>query len=236
MKKRTSICRLAAAAFVVLLAAACASTPTPPGAPQPAAAAPKPAPPQNLAEERSIVGTENGVRIEAHVYGDQLKEASNVTVNYSIINDRNTPVAVADLVPMSSYDPELQTVTLEIGSEVPGEQFLPRLLIIPPGGRKSFTAAAHVGVVHPSDAHFRRVPNALRVKVNFLADLKPFEKLIGISERTVHDPQLANELFPQWVERNEIVMTNTLPMHWSVTENPMGADWAAPRSITGRRH
>lgn len=229
------ICRLAAAAFVVLLAVACASSNQ--GA-QPPATESKPAPPQNLAEERSIVGTENGVRLEAHVFGDQLKEASNVTVNYDIINERNTAVAVADLIPISSYDPDLQIVTLEIGSEVPGEQFLPRLLIIPAGGRKSFTAAAHVGVIHPSEAHFKRVPNALRVKVNFLGDTRPFEKLIGIPERSVHDPQLANELFPQWVERNEIVITNTLPMHWSVAggEGLPGAEWAAPRPIGGRRH
>jgi hypothetical protein len=230
------ICRLAAAAFVVLLAAACASAPSP--GKQAAATEPKPAPPQNLAEERSIVGTENGVRLEAHVFGDELQQATNVTVNYDIINDRSTAVAIADLIPMSTYDPELQTVTLEIGSEVPGEQFLPRLLIIQPGARKSFTAAAHVGVIHPSDAHFKRVPNALRVKVNFLGDTKPFAKLIGISERTVHDPQLANELFPQWVERNEIVMTNTLPMHWNMAggEGPPGADWPSPRPVTGRRH
>ena len=229
------ICRFAAAAFVVLLAAACASSPS--QGPQ-TSAEPKPAPPQNLAEERSIIGTENGVRVEAHVYGDQLQQATNVTVNYDIINDRHTAVAIADLIPMSSYDPEIQTVTLEIGSEVPGEQFLPRLVIIPAGSRKSFTAAAHVGVIHPSDAHFKRVPNALRVKVNFLGDTRPFEKLIGISERVVHDPQLANELFPQWVERNEIVMTNTLPMHWSMAgaEGPPGADWPAPRSVSGRRH
>ena len=230
------ICRLAAAAFFVLLAAACASSPS--QGPQATATEPKPAPPQNLAEERSIIGTENGVRVEAHVFGDQLQQASNVTVNYDIINDRNTAVAIADLIPISSYDPEIQTVTLEIGSEVPGEQFLPRLLIIPAGSRKSFTAAAHVGVIHPSDAHFKRVPNALRVKVNFLGDTRPFEKLIGIPERTVQDPQLANELFPQWVERNEIVMTNTLPMHWNIAgaDGMPGAEWAPARPATGRRH
>jgi hypothetical protein len=230
------ICRLAAAASVAILAVACASSkPAQPNASPTAAVAPAPA--ANLAQERSIIGTENGVRIEAHVRGETLKEAANINVNYDVINDRSTPVAIADIVPISSYDPELRTITLEIGSEVPGEQFLPRLLVIPPGARKSFSAAAHMGVVHPNDAAFSRPPNALRVKVNFLGDTKPFEKLIGLAERTVHDPALANELFPQWVERNEIVVTNTLPMHWAMgREGQPGADWAPPRPSIGRRH
>ena len=59
-----------------------------------------------------------------------------------------------------------------------------------------------------------RYPNALRIRLNFLGDAKPFEKLIGISERAVHDPVLAADLFPKWVEQNESVITNVLPMHW----------------------
>jgi len=231
-------CRLAAAAFVTLIAAGCASTPPAPSATAPKAAAVAPAPAPNLAQERQIIGTENGVRVEARVRGEALKEASNITVNYDIINERPSPVAVADIVPISTYDPELRTLTLEIGSEVPGEQFLPRLLVIPPGGRKSFSSAAHVGVVHPTDSEFSRPPNAFRVKVNFLGDTKPFERLIGITERAVNDPKLANELFPQWIERNEIVITNTLPMRWTMAgrEGQPGADWAPPHPITGRRH
>ena len=131
-------CRLAAAAFVTLIAAGCASTPPAPPAATPPAAAVAPAPAPNLAQERQIIGTENGVRVEARVRGEALKEASNITVNYDIINERSSPVAVADIVPISTYDPELRTLTLEIGSEVPGEQFLPRLLVIPPGGRRAF--------------------------------------------------------------------------------------------------
>ena len=233
------LCRLAAGAVFAIIVVGCASAP-PAAAPvtKPAAAAPAPAPAPNLAEERSIIGTENGVRVEARVRGDELKEASNVTVTYDIINERSTPVAVADIVPISSYDPEMRTVTLEIGSEVPGEHLLPRLVVIPPGGRKTFSAAAHMGVIHPTDAEFYRAPNALRVKVNFLGDTAPFEKLIGITEKAVEDPKLANDLFPQWLERNEIVLTNTLPMHWSAAGNmgQPGAEWAPPHPVVGRRH
>ena len=231
------ICRLAAGTVFAIIVVGCASTPTQPKRPVAIPAAAE-TPAENLAEERSIIGTENGVRIEAHVRGDELKEASNVNVTYDIINERSTAVAVADIVPISSYDAEMRTVTLEIGSEVPGEHFLPRLVVIPPGGRKSFSAAAHMGIIHPADSQFYRAPNALRVKVNFLGDTKPFEKLIGITEKAVEDPQLANELFPQWLDRNEIVLTNTLPMHWSAagSQGQPGAEWAPPHPVVGRRH
>lgn len=232
------ICRIAAAAAVAIVAVACASSsnPAPPAASPKAATAVDPAPPANLAVERSIIGSENGVRVEARVRGETFKEASNVNVSYDVINDRSTAVAIADIAAISSYDPEMRTVTLEVGSEVPGQQLLPRLVVIPPGGRKSFSAAAHLGVVHPTDAAFSRPPNALRVKVNFLGDTKPFEKLIDMQEKALRDPQLANELFPQWVERNEIVITNTLPMHWSAgRDGQPGAEWAPPRPGS-RRH
>jgi hypothetical protein len=231
------ICRIAAAAAVAIVTVACASSnPAQPAASRRAAAAAVDPEPQNLAQERSIIGSENGVRVEARVRGETFKEASNINVVYDVINDRSTPVAIADIAAISSYDPEIRTVTLEIGSEVPGQQLLPRLVVIPAGGRKSFSAAAHMGVVHPTDAAFSRPPNALRVKVNFLGDTRPFEKLIEMQEKALHDPQLANELFPQWVERNEIVITNTLPMHWSAgRDGQPGAEWAPPRPGS-RRH
>jgi hypothetical protein len=232
------ICRIAAAAAVAIVAVACASSkPAQPAASLSSAPiAVDPAPAQNLAEERSIIGSENGVRVEARVRGETFKEASNINVSYDVINDRSTPVAIADIAAISSYDPEIRTVTLEIGSEVPGQQLLPRLVVIPAGGRKSFSAAAHMGVVHPTDAAFSRPPNALRVKVNFLGDTTPFEKLIDMQEKALRDPQLANELFPQWVERNEIVITNALPMHWTAgRDGQPGAEWAPPRPGS-RRH
>jgi len=73
---------------------------------------------------------------------------------------------------------------------------------------------------------FHRYPNALRIRLNFLGDAAPFVKLIGISERAVRDPVLAAELFPKWVEQNESVITNVLPMHWIGT--PAGDNGDVP--------
>jgi hypothetical protein len=119
---------------------------------------------------------------------------------------------------------------VDIGSEIPGEEFLPRLISIPSGGKKSFSAAAHVSILqNPNATPFVPRPNALRLRVNFLGDPKPFAQLIDIPERAVRDPKLAAALFPKWVEQNETLVTNALPMHWRA---------AAPMDITtppGRR-
>jgi len=133
-------------------------------------------------------------------------------------------------LPDAAYDPETHMVTVSIGSEIPGEQFLPRLIPIRPGERKSFTTAAHVVIVaNPASPWIPR-PNALRLKVNFLSDPTAFAKLIAIPEKAIHDPALAAQLFPKWVEGNESVITNTLPMRWvTAVEEP------TPATTPGRR-
>jgi hypothetical protein len=185
--------------FLILIATACSSTK-----------------PVDMKEPRRVVGTENDVRVDAEIYGDRLGPSVTIPLKYDITNHRPTPILIADLIPESSYDPETHTVTVTIGAEIPGEQFLPRLIPIQPGERKSFTSAVRVIIVFNASSPWLPRPNALRFKINFLGDPKPFEKLVSIPERAVHDPQLAAELFPKWVEGNETVITNTLPMRWGV--------------------
>ena len=205
--------------LALLLAAACATAPV------------------NMKEPRRLVGTENDVRIDAEIIGDQLAPNARLPIKYDITNNRQTPIVVADLIPDTTYDAETQTITISLGAEVPGEQFLPRLLLIPAGEKKSFTANAAVKVIMPGGPNpFMKFPNAMRLKLNFLSDPKPFVKLIDIPEHAVHDPKLAAELFPKWVEGNESVYTNALPMRWSgaalMEDGSVPAD--APRRRTRR--
>jgi hypothetical protein len=173
--------------------------------------------PVNMSEPRRVVGTESDVRVDAEVYGDRLGPSVTVPLKYDITNHRQTTILVADLIPESTYDPDTHMVTISIGSEIPGEQYLPRLIPIRPGERKSFSTAAHVVIVANTASPWIPRPNALRLKINFLGDPKPFEKLISIPEKAVHDPVLAAQLFPKWVEGNETVFTNSLPMRWITT-------------------
>jgi hypothetical protein len=173
-------------------------------------------------EPRRLVGTENGVRIDAQIFGEQLSPGKAVAISYDVTNERTGAVAIADLVPVSSYDPETQTVTVTFGSEIPGHEFLPRLLVIPSGQKKSFSGRAVISgaLGAESDSPFHRAPHGLQVMLHFLGDPKPFEQLIGIPERVVRDPQLADALLPKWLERTETVITNVLPMRWVPPFNP----------------
>jgi len=189
--------------------------------------------PVDLTEPRRVVGTENDVRVDAEVFEETLSPNVNIQIKYDITNNRSTAILVADLNLLASYDPETLTVTVDIGSEIPGEQFLPRLISIASGAKKSFKGAAHVSIIaNPNTTPFTPRPNKLRIRVNFLGDTKPFEKLIDIPEKAVHDPKLADALFTKWVEGNETVVTNTLPMRWRAS-TPM--DDATAPSVGRRR-
>lgn len=180
--------------------------------------------PVNMSEPRRVVGTESDVRVDAEVYGDRLAPNITLPLKYDVTNHRANTILIADLLPESTYDPETHMVTISIGSEIPGEQFLPRLIPVRPGEKKSFSTAAHVVIVANPASPWVPRPNALRLKINFLGDPNPFEKLISIPEKAVHDPELAAQLFPKWVEGNETVFTNTLPMRWSTAvEEPTPA-------------
>jgi len=184
--------------------------------------------PVDMDEPRRVVGTENDVRVDAEVLGDTLQTSTVISLKYDVTNNRTAAIAVADLVPYADYDPDTRIVTINLGSEVPGKELLPRLISIPPGGKKSFSTAAHVNIIVGDSAPtpLTRYPNALQIKLNFLSDTKPFEQLIDIPERGVHNPQLADALFPTWLDRNETVLTNSLPMRWSAPKemlNPFPA-------------
>jgi hypothetical protein len=168
----------------------------------------------DMKQPRRVVGTESDVRVDAEVYGDVLGPNVTLPVKYDVTNNRGKTILIADLIPECTYDPDTHMVTVSIGSEIPGEEFLPRLIPVRPGERKSFSAAAHVVIVANVASPWVPRPNALRLKVNFLGDPVPFEKLVAIPERAVHDPALAAQLFTKWVEGNETVFTNSLPMHW----------------------
>jgi hypothetical protein len=191
-----------AAVLLLLAAAGCASSSS--SKPQ-----------VHMDEPRRIVGTENDVRVDAEIAGEHITAGAPIPIRYVITNQRSTPILIADLIPQTNYDPETGMVTIEIGTEIPGQEFLPRLISIASGEKRSFATKATLNVmVLRNRAPNTIVPQALRIRINFLGESKPFEKLIGIPEKAVHDPQLASDIFTKWVEGNETVVTNAIPMRW----------------------
>lgn len=170
----------------------------------------------NQNEPRRVVGTDNDVRIDAEVFGDQLAQSITLPLKYDITNNRQSPIAIAELVPEANYDEDSRTVIISIGSEVPGATLLPHLITVKPGEKKSFSSVARVNIMLPVGTPAARIPRQLKLKVNFLDDIAQFQQLTTIAEKGIYDPKLADELFPKWLERNETVYTNALPMRWQM--------------------
>jgi hypothetical protein len=211
---------------LALLAAACSSTSPPVASTKPGNI--------DMKEARRMVGTENNVRVDAEIYGEELIQGTGIAIKYDITNQRPHAILIADLNPQSTYDPDTRIVTIDIGSEIPGEEFLPRLISIPSGARRSFNGGAHINIGGPAQSAYTPKPRALQLRVNFLGDSSPFVRLIDIPEKGVRDRNLAAELFPKWVEGNETVTTNALPMRWS-SSRPSSIDDAPPQQPRRRR-
>lgn len=212
--------RAAAVVFAVVVISGCASTNT-----------------VDMKEPRRVVGTENDVRIDAEIYGDKLNTTTTLPIKYDITNHRQQTILIADIIPDATYDPETLTVTISIGSEVPGEAFLPRLIPIASGEKKTFNTAARVAIATSTGVSpWQRHPSAVRIRVNFLSDPVPFKELIAIKENVVASKELADQLFPKWVEDNETVTTNALPMHWAgAAVDAFTPTTTAPQGRKGRR-
>lgn len=192
--------------------------------------------PVDMDEPRRVVGTENAVRVDAEIRGEELRLGAPIPISYDITNQRNVPIAVADIVPVTTFDPDSNTVTVSIGSEVPGETMVPRLIAIAPGEKKSFTTAVRFAGPLPraSATPLGGTQLELRLKVNFLGDTSGLDDLLTMTQKALADSQRADELFPIWIERNEAVYTNTLPMRWSGRALEPASD-LAPAGMRRRR-
>ena len=225
MEGGTKLMKRVACSLALLFVAACNSTAPPVPVSKPGSI--------DMKEPRRMVGTESNVRVDAEIRSEDLVQGASIAIKYDITNQRSSPILIADLLPETNYDPDTRTITVEIGSDIPGEEFLPRLISIPSGERRSFNTGAQINIRVPPGTVAPK-PNALQLRVNFLADPTPFVQLIDIPEKAVRDPKLAAELFPKWVEGNETVTTNALPMRWRGPQS-FGIDETQAPQAPGRK-
>jgi hypothetical protein len=193
------------------------------------------APAVNMEEPRRLVGTLDGVRVDAEFVGDEARMGGRIPIRWEISNTRPTSIAVADLIPETSYDADTRTFTVTLGSEVPGMETVPRLVEIPPGGKKSFDGTARILFSAQRNSADPRVNTAaveLRIRLNFLGAIEPFAELIGIKEVAISDARLADRLFPTWLEENEVVYTNSVPLRLLMRQTDPTSDPGPP---IGRR-
>jgi hypothetical protein len=184
----------AAFLFVIPLAIGCGSTDV--------ASAPS---------QARLMGREADVRIDARLSTVDIGPGEKIAIHYEIENLRTAPIAIADLIPELTFDLETGVITIVVGAEVPGNEFLPRLDVLRSGERKSFSRGVNMNVGRPT---VRVAPHSLRIRLVYLNDIGPFDTLVEMDEKAVHDPSLADALFLPWVDSVRFVLTNQVPVHW----------------------
>lgn len=182
----------------------------------------------DMKDPRRAVGREDDIRIDALVLQEAITSQSGVHVTYQIHNQTTDAVAVADRVSETSYDADTQTITLSIGSEVPASGAMPHVVVIGPGETKVLSGGAAVHVPVPNvRSPFISVPRYVQVKVNVLRDLKPFEKLITEQQHAAAAQtaqKLDDSLFEKWVESNDAIFLNSVPVRWEAARNTTSAE------------
>lgn len=173
-----------------------------------------------------LVGREGDVRIDAQIIGSNLNLGSNVGIVWEVENLRPDPIAIADIIPEVSYDPKTGVVTILLGSEVPGNQLLPRLDQILSGETRTFKRSARLGV---RPARTAAAAGHVRIRLAYLAATEPFAELIALEQKALRNPELAEQFFIPWVENIRFVTTNEVPLQWSRREALRQEDARRPR-------
>lgn len=167
----------------------------------------------DMNDPRRALGREDNIRIDAQLVQDTVSSGSPISITYQIENLTQNPIAIADKVTDASFDSDNATITVSIGSEVPENGAMPHVALIRPGEKKVFTTAATAYVNTPTTATpWTVVPRYVQVKVNVLRDLAPFRALIENHRPNV---MLSDEQFDRWLESNDTIFLNTIPVRWA---------------------
>ncbi|MGZ7032069.1 MAG: hypothetical protein ACXVIJ_08870 [Thermoanaerobaculia bacterium] len=186
----------------------------------------------DMADPKRAVGREDDIRIDAQILSDSIASNSPIHVVYQVENLTPYFIAVADRICAATYDAESRTIVLDIGAEVPGNASMPHLVVIAPGEKRSFSAGATPHILLPAQrSPFVPEPRFVQIKVNILRDTTAFTQLIA---QQAHTPQtavrLAAELFDKWLDSNDAIYTNSVPVQWAgrAREGMAGADQRGP--------
>jgi hypothetical protein len=173
----------------------------------------------DMRDPRRAVGREDDVRVDAELVQDSVSTHSKIGVIYQIQNLTQSPIALADKISDTSYDSDTQTITIAFGAEVPDGATMPHLVVIPPGGTKTFRGVGAVNIPTPRErSPWSPTPRFVQVKVTVLRDLTPFAALIEQQNKTTAAPPLDNQSFDRWVNSVDSVFLNPIPVRFDGTK------------------
>ena len=166
----------------------------------------------DMNDPRRVVGREDNVRIDAQLLHDTVSPGAPIAVTDQVQNLTDAPVAVATKVMSASYDMESRTITLAVGAEVPVDGNMPQIVVIAPGEKKVFRAGAtptyNAGAMRAGG----NLPAYVQVKVSILRDVTPFAA-------TPSGRRLTDAQFDEWLEANDTIFLNTVPVSFSPRRN-----------------
>jgi hypothetical protein len=177
----------------------------------------------DMNDPRRALGREDNIRVDAELLQDSISPSSPLSITYQIENLSNQTIGIADKISDVSYDADTATITFSIGAEVPTGATMPHVVIIAPGQKRVLSAGGLVHVAVPSQrTPWSAVPRYVQIKVNVLRDITPFVALLDQQAKSAVAPALPNDLFDKWVDANDSVFLNSLPVHWSGREQMAG--------------
>jgi hypothetical protein len=174
--------------------------------------------PVDMNDPRRALGREDDVRVDAQLLTDTVSPGATLGAKYQIQNLTSSPVAVAEKVTDVSYDADTQTIVFAIGSEVPKDGVAPKLVVIAPGETKSFTAGGMFRALIPARGAFTSTPRLVQIKVNVLRNVDAFRDVFAQQARTQSPVALSDTQFDQWLESNDAILLNAIPVRF----NPRG--------------
>jgi len=186
----------------------------------------------DMKDPRRALGREDNIRVDAQLLQDAISTSTPLSVTYQIENLTGVAIGVADKVVDVSFDPDSATVTFSIGAEVPTGKNMPHVVTIVPGEKRVLTAGGtlHVAVPHQRTP-WTAVPRYVQIKVNVLKDVTPFAALLEQQAKSAGAPALPGDLFDKWIDANDSVFLNSIPVRWNGRDDRIGVDAAdaAPR-------
>lgn len=172
----------------------------------------------DMNDPRRALGREDDIRVDAELAQETVASGGAVAVTYQIENLSKDPIAIADKECEVSFDADDEAVVVSIGSEVPKDGVLPKLVVVQPNEKKTFTAGGVVYVQAPAANNpFVAVPHSVRIKVNVLRGLAAFRALIDRQLHGAAPVALSDAQFEQWLENNDTILLNEIPVGYSAT-------------------
>lgn len=152
-----------------------------------------------------FAGSLSGVRVNAQLIGDTGRLPLSVV--YEIENGRDHEIAVVTGVAHASYSEPDRTLVLNVGAEIPESE---NMLVerIRPGEKRSFTSTAALGSA--PNPRLRQAARFVKVKLIYLRGLAGFN--VEEHETGRASIRVTDAAFPHWLEKNESLTTNALPL------------------------